>query len=530
MKYVITEDDKSIITQHRINYAYRILVLDSDRKVVDTISDFSIDSFSVDASNGVRRTISVTINKKSNIIQYINTYMRFDFQLQVGVYSLRLDDYVWYECGTYSSTAASTNYGASINTVSFNFGDSYVKLDGTRNGQNGGAPTIELPNKDDDGNLIVLKNQLINFVKAEGVKRYIIEDMGEFYGIQANNPDYLEYRKNNPDWDKQPYDLTFSVGSTNASIIEQLVGLYPNQQAYFDVYDNFCANMIPSCNNNPIELDNSFLQKILLASSSESVTYNIQDIKNVTEVWGKDYSIDFYPQTCETQDNVYVLKDLELGKSTAGNKYIAFKPDTTNIDNMMVSLEGIEDFENRPIYSEFTTTPIPAGTMIAGETCVIRFVKNADGDYMAYFLGKYQPHAICVLTDDASDSYYTKEYFSKKYNCTNVTLREESGSPFTIQKIGEVLDVKTGDTFDSIISESVCAQNAIYQNQISSSMNETITLSTIFIPWLDVNIKVEYKKAQDDEVCQYLVKSISHSPSSGTSSITLQKFYPLYYI
>ena len=73
-----------------------------------------------------------------------------------------------------------------------------------------------------------------------------------------------------------------------------------------------------------------------------------------------------------------------------------------------------------------------------------------EGKYIAYFLGQYQPHALCVLTADANDSKYTKEYFSTRYNVDekNITFRVEPESPFTIQKIGIVLDVKTGNEYD----------------------------------------------------------------------------------
>lgn len=101
---------------------------------------------------------------------------------------------------------------------------------------------------------------------------------------------------------------------------------------------------------------------------------------------------------------------------------------------------------------------------------------------------------------------------------------------YTIQKIGEVLDVKTGDEFDNIISESVAAQNAVYFNQQASSMNETIEISTKMLPWLDINIKVEYKKINSNDIRQYIIKNISNDLSSGTSILTLQRFYPLYFV
>lgn len=158
-------------------------------------------------------------------------------------------------------------------------------------------------------------------------------------------------------------------------------------------------------------------------------------------------------------------------------------------------------------------------------------IKRVNGNLLAYYLGQYQPHALCVLTDNANDSKYTKSYFAKKYNCDvrNITLRVEKNSPFTVQRLGEVLDVKTGDEFENIISDSVAVENAIYYNRKSTSMNDTVTITTKMIPFLDVNVKVEYQKQQDNEVKQYIVKSVSNDTESNITHITMYRFYPLYY-
>ena len=88
--------------------------------------------------------------------------------------------------------------------------------------------------------------------------------------------------------------------------------------------------------------------------------------------------------------------------------------------------------------------------------------------------------------------------------------------------------MKTGNEYDNILSSSVATENAIYQNKISSSMNDVVTIQTKMIPFLDTNIKVSYKKQQDDEVKEYIIKSIDNNLDSCTSTITMYRFYPLY--
>lgn len=525
MKYLITEKDKRIINQNILQFKYRIYVENNLGQVIDVIEKMNISSFNVSSDSGIRRTLSVTLFCSKRISEYLNLYFPVNFVFQCGIFDFRENDYVWYDCGTYVMTDFSGEYDQSTNTISLSLSDWYSKLDGTRNGQNGGAPTITIEQFNANGEYVTLRNALVNLMQSEGYTKLIVEDLGEFYGIQSNNPDgYEEYRKNNPQWNALPYTLEFSAGDTFGDMVDEVIQLYPNQQAYFDIYNNFCANLIPSCINDPIELDNDFIQKILLGESSESSDFDVQLIKNVTEVWGKNYDVDRVAETSTVEGNVYKL-NVDLYEEYVSGHKICFTPADTNVADMKLQIGNLDAI---PIYNEFTTTPPIPGSIAKDVTCVVKLTKK-DGNMIAYHLGEFQPHALCVLTDDANDKKYTIEYFKKKYNCKYVTLREEKGSPFTVQKIGEVLDVKTGDTFENILSNTIAMENAIYQNRISSSLNDTITINTKMIPWLDVMCKVSYKKAQESEPEQYLVSSISHNVDSSTSSITLTKFYPLYY-
>ena len=71
--------------------------------------------------------------------------------------------------------------------------------------------------------------------------------------------------------------------------------------------------------------------------------------------------------------------------------------------------------------------------------------------------------------------------------------------------------------------------NAEYYNKLSTTMKETITLHTKMIPFLDVNQKVSYKKANSKEENEYIIKSITNNLDSMTSSITMYRFNPFEY-
>lgn len=530
MKYIVTEYDKNLLTQSEINYKYRLYVLNDHGDVLDELTGINnIGNYNIDSESDIRRTTSFVLEldntySSTHIEKKIESWVGYDFQLQIGIYSIRDNDYKWYNCGTYSITEANTTYDAVTNTISTNLSDWFAKLDGTRNGQIGGAPTILIPIQNEDESIVTIRNAMIGVLKDNNVKSYIVQDIGEFYGMDAYSEDYMTYRENNPNWNQLPYDLEYNAGCTVGTIVVDIRDLYPNCEAYYDVFNNFCFNMIPSCENELVYLGNDFLQEILLAENSESVAYDVTSIKNITEVFGKTYDIDGFSETCTVDSNVYTLTladYTEYGK----NDIISFTAPSNNIESMTLKINTLDAI---PIYSEGTTEYIPVDTITADNIFCVK-ITFRDEAYVADFLGAFQPHALCVLTNNAEDTFYTEEYFKNKYNCKNVTLRVEENNPFAVQRIGEVLDVKSGNEYDNIISDAIAIQNAVYDNKKSSTTNDIVTITTKMIPWLDVNVKVSYKKQQETEMHEYIIKSISNDLASMTSNITMYRFYPLYY-
>ena len=533
MKYTVTEEDKTLFSQGTLEYKYRLSVMNKSGAIIDVLyCILQVGTYGINGESNIRRTLDATIDFDEfaiDIEDKIESWYGLDFKFEIGIYSIRNNDFIWYPAGTYVITAANTTYNSATNTLTISLSDHFAQLDGTRNGQVGGAPLIKIPVDNDSGKKTILREALSTVLRQQGgVENMIIEDIGEFYGMESNNADYEEYRKNNPEWNVLPYDLEFDAGCTVGDQVDEITGLYPNIQKYFDVYDIFCCNMIPSCENDPVALSDDFLQEIVLADNAESVTYDIENIKNVTEVFGTTYEVDRMAEAeqCTSNGDIYSLTLDEYDKYTIG-EYIAFIANVNNVDNMKLRINSLDPV---PIYFENTERGVTANTMLATQTYVLQ-LKKVDDAWRFYWLGQYQPHAICVLTDTDSDPVYTKQYFCDRYNCKNVVLRIEPDSPFTIQKIGIVLDVKTGDRYDDIKSDTVAIENAIYENIKTSSWNDVVTLTTMCVPWLDVYEKVSWKKANSDDLNEYVIQSISHSLSSTvpTTTITMYRFHPLYY-
>ena len=106
---------------------------------------------------------------------------------------------------------------------------------------------------------------------------------------------------------------------------------------------------------------------------------------------------------------------------------------------------------------------------------------------------------------------------------------EAPQSAFSIDKIGEKTIVLTGGDYENIPSDTLAQERADIELYWRSNMQESITLETIPVPWLDVDTIITYSKKQESTPIKYIVKSISCDYTTGgaTMSINAAKFYPL---
>ena len=133
-----------------------------------------------------------------------------------------------------------------------------------------------------------------------------------------------------------------------------------------------------------------------------------------------------------------------------------------------------------------------------------------------------------MSSDGVEYERYSLDYFKKFYNCENVEITVVANSPFTVQKLGEILDVKTGGEYENITSDDLALDRAKWDNWKNCRLTDNITITTALLPFLDVNKKVSYKRSDSDKEHQYVISSVSHDFSGYTTTITMYRFYPLY--
>jgi hypothetical protein len=553
----ITEKDKKLVTQNIMEIRFRLEVYDEKNRVLDNLEGGIVSgTLSINADSDIRRTFSVNIIpnrqfdiklKEHNLI-WINRKVK----LYIGIKDKLRDEYVWYPQGVYVFTNTSITYDATTNQVAVNCNDFVSKLDGTKNGQLG-QQIIKYPAyKEDEETGEVLKynyirDQIIITLDQLGrIKDYNVDDVGEYKGMPQYNTNWEKYRQESripvkdgtlmETWNALPFDQEFSSGCSVWSILTTFRDLYPNYEMFFDENGTFVCQMIPSCYEDDIILDNTYLQKIYI---SESTSIDLLTVRNICEVWGDSIDADFFAETSTYSGNVYTCTIKGYEEKYYNGDAIGIKIETQNEAAPSLNING---FGKLPIYDDNTEKPLSAGELKAGEIYVFKIRKKyIDGSEQtrAYLLGSFQAHGMNVLTDGTTGDTLTttngvevvrfsKEFFQEIYACDHVEFTVIKDSPFTVQKLGEVLDVKVGGEYENITSTALALHRAEWENWKNSRLTDSISLTTKLCAFLDVNVKVEYKRHDEEEVSQYIIKSVSHDFAGGTSSISMIKFYPLY--
>ena len=118
------------------------------------------------------------------------------------------------------------------------------------------------------------------------------------------NSNWQEYREEHKDtWNTIPYDQEFECGCNVFEILTTFRDLYPNYEMFFNMEDNtFVCQMIPSCYEDDLFIDNDFIQKVLI---SEDSSVDMTTVRNICEVWGEVFETDYYTESCSYSNNIY---------------------------------------------------------------------------------------------------------------------------------------------------------------------------------------------------------------------------------
>lgn len=546
---ILEQEDLTLVLQQfsYITNKIKVEVLDDNKQIIDTLEGIVSGTVSINGESDIRRTCSLTVQPTLRdpikLSQDSLLWLNKDIRVFVGLYNARTKEYKYYPMGYYVYTNTSGTYDATTNQLSISCSDFVAKLDGTKNGQVGALVT-KVPSYEenpDTGEVIkynIIRDVIIQVLtQLGGTKDYRVDDIGEYKGLPDYNENYEQYRIDNPLWNTVPYDQEFSAGCSVFSILSTFRDLYPNYEMFFDEGNNFICQLKPMCYEDDIYLDNDFIQKVII---SENTSVDMTTVRNVCEVWGQTFETDYYNEEVSYSNNVYSCTIQGYGDSYGNGEVISLKIPQDNQASCQININGLG---NVVVYDEDSDLPINEGLLKADNVYSFRIKnrrENKQDVLKMYLLGQWQVHAINVLTDGTKSAdtitgtdgkeyiKYSKSYFKYLYNCNSIEFNIVPNSPFTVQKLGVILDVKTGNEYDNITSDSLALARAEYENWKNCRLTDNITITTSLLPFMDVNKKITYKPSDSDDVRQYIVNSVSHDFSGNTTTIQMYRFYPYY--
>ena len=147
-----------------------------------------------------------------------------------------------------------------------------------------------------------------------------------------------------------------------------------------------------------------------------------------------------------------------------------------------------------------------SGTFIAGPE--IPSIEDKGGPFWR-FMGHQQAQATSY-DDNPSSPFYV-------------------GDPIGSSSVGRIRIVLYGGEYDNIYSDDLAQQRADFEIYQRSRLNDSISMETIPIPWMDANIVISHRFGQKQEPSKYIVKSFSVDyATGGTMTINAISWYPYY--
>ncbi len=495
--YTPLQDDIRMLTQSTRDVYCYIDILDKNFKKIGTLDGQVIsDSYSFDSQSDVRKTVSLSVHvADSSFLIGRDKKIWYDKYIEVsfGIRNIRTREILKYPIGVFLFYDIGYSYSESERTLSLSLVDRVAELNGDKGGLLSGVTTKIEAGAD-------LRSALVSTVTQLGkIAKYRIDDPGK----------------------QIPYDLEFSQGQTVWNIITTIRDLYPGWEAFFDG-DTFIFQAYPTATSAPAVLDTGIMEPLVI---SEQVSHKMNETKNVIELWGECLDADYYTTTVTMSNSGSSTTITATYTGSVGlteNALYGFKASAANAGatSFKVGSNG-----SLPIYNEGNVA-LTAGTIKAGKSYVLKYKKSGSSGYF-YFCGEYQIAAIAKLvSSEPSAAEKTADLANEPIQ--NISYVVEPDSPYTIESIGEMRDVKHGGEYDAIYSDELATQRAKYDLWLASDLQETITLECVEVPWLDVNQKIRYRSFRTGEEYEYIVLSKSGSTTGGTMSITCNKFKPLY--
>ena len=262
-------------------------------------------------------------------------------------------------------------------------------------------------------------------------------------------------------------------------------------------------------NDGTTKLQSYYGTKTNSAVPITSMSLNVDANKNIWEYSGETITFDKNNFTC-----AYSMYIFNVNKDNSS----AYLPG-------MMKLYFFKIYNNEVLVRDFIPCKNPSGAIGLYDTVNNQFYQNVgSGTFIAgpeipstedkggpfwRFMGHQQAQATSYDNNPSSPFYV--------------------GDPIGSSSVGRIRIVLYGGEYDNIYSDDLAKQRADFEIYQRSRLNDSISMETIPIPWMDANIVVSHRFGQKQEPSKYIVKSFSVDyATGGTMTINAITWYPYY--
>ena len=473
----VGQDDYNILSQQIITKYTKLEILNFQYNVVDEISgNLTAMSVNIDSGSDLRRSCNLTfvVTDASFDVKAGNKIWLDKFcRPWVGYENIYTGKIQWYNQGIYLINAPSWRYNATTHELSLAGLDLASKLTGLRNGELEGIPT-KIP----AGSSV--REAMIAAIELAGFTKYTISECKDVDGNIIAVPN----------------DIEIAQGGTVWNIVTQLRDILPRYETFFDVNGVFIYQPIPTGSGDPVIIDDTIWPNLLI---DESINNDFESVKNYIEVYGRTLDPSYFSTNTTYSGSTLSLTVADYPAALTDNTIVGFTTSSTGDISATGSISlKMNSLAASVLYEYGTNNPV---TTLDNDTYYVVYYNQG-----WYLMGHQQP--VGIAYDDNPDS------------------------PFYVNgSIGRIRHVLYGGEYENITSDKLALERAKYELWKRTRLQDSITLTSIPNPWLDVNILISHaiRGKSQENAAQYIIKSISTDYGiEGTQSINAITYYPLY--
>ncbi len=516
----VGQDDYNILSQQIITKYIKLEILNFQYNVVDEISgNLTAMSVNIDSESDLRRSCNLTfvvVDASFDVKAGNKIWLDKFCRPWVGYENIYTGNIQWYNQGIYLINAPSWRYNATTHELSLAGLDLASKLTGLRNGELEGIPT-KIP----AGSSV--REAMIAAIELAGFTKYTISECKDVDGNIIAVPN----------------DIEIAQGGTVWNIVTQLRDILPRYETFFDVDGVFIYQPIPTGSGDPVIIDDTIWPNLLI---DESINNDFESVKNYIEVYGRTLDSDYYSSSSDTTVSESTITPKFAGLSSLSDGIIVGMTLPTTISNSSSAyvIDGELTFISGAAVSNKRLN------VQSGNVSNKRLTINTSGGQIYIsFLGSHQVVDIYnnPITTLEKDIEWMLKYTLLEsgqgvwqllghQQANAVAYDDNPDSPFYVNgSIGRIRHVLYGGEYENIASDKLALERAKYELWKSTRLQDSITLTSIPNPWLDVNVLISHaiRGKSQENAAQYIIKSISTDYGiEGTQSINAITYYPLY--